>query len=58
VSGKVVNKSADEYDLDFERFESGEKNINYDGNQNTKFKTLIDQMTTLTIALDRIKENN
>ena len=54
VNGSEVNKSADTYNLDFERFESGEKNINYDVNLKTKFKELIGRIT----ALIRVFEKN
>ena len=47
LSNKPKRKYADVYDLDFEKFDNGRKNIYYAYNQRTKFKALIDQTTSL-----------
>lgn len=48
-------KYVDTYDLEFEKFDDGKKNVYYDYNQKTKLKTLID----LTVSLiDALKTRN
>jgi len=48
-------KYADTYDLAFEKFDDGKRNVYYDYNQKTKLKTLID-LTVLLI--DELKTKN
>jgi hypothetical protein len=45
-------KYADMYDLGFKTFEDGTKNIYYDDNKKTKFKSLIDLTMTLIKQLE------
>lgn len=54
LGNQIVNKSADIFDLNYPKFDNGEKNINYDYNEATKFKALIDQLLTLTEYLKKI----
>ena len=46
-SKKPKYKSVDSYNLNFEKFENGRRNIYYTHNQKTKLKTLIDLTTVL-----------
>ena len=47
VGGKSVEKWYDTYDLNFIKFDNGQKNIYYDFNQRTKSNSLINQMNKL-----------
>ncbi len=47
VNGQSVEKWYDTYDLNFIKFDNGQKNIYYDFNQQTKSNTLIKQMNEL-----------
>jgi hypothetical protein len=42
--GNIVKKSADDFFLDFVKFDNGQRNINYRHNQRTKLKALIDMI--------------
>ncbi|HTE27748.1 hypothetical protein [Flavitalea sp.] len=55
VQRKLEYIYASIYDLDFNEFDNGKKNINYDYNQATKLKALIDLTTTF---IEEIKANN
>jgi hypothetical protein len=53
LNGVVTKKSADEFDLNFIKFDTGEMNINYEYNQKTKLKKLIDYTTVMTETFDK-----
>jgi hypothetical protein len=56
VKNKSVKKVTDIYDLEFEKFDDGKKNIYYSYNQNTKLKALIDKISNLLQQLDTDKK--
>ena len=47
LGGKSVEKWYDTYDLNFKKFDNGQKNIYFDFNEKTKSNTLINEMTEL-----------
>lgn len=49
-------KTVSVYDLDFKTFDNGKKNMYYNYNQNTKLKSLIDQITALIQTLNGEKK--
>jgi len=52
----IFEKSADNYNLDFVKFDNGHKNIYYNYNQHTLFKKLIDKTTQLIDNLAKSKK--
>jgi hypothetical protein len=52
IKNRIVRKTVDIYDLDFAKFDSGERNIYYRYNQRTKLKALIDKIVPLTKLLN------
>ena len=42
IKNELIHKTVSEYDLNFEKFDNGRKNIYYNYNQSTKLKRLID----------------
>jgi hypothetical protein len=47
IGSSAVDKSADTFDLDYSKFDTGQININYEYNQRTELKALIAQLLSL-----------
>ena len=56
VGPTIFEKSADEYNFDFVKFDNGRRNIFYNHNQLTLFKKLIDKTTRLIANLGTDKK--
>lgn len=52
----TINKDCDKYDIAFKRFDDGQPNTNWEYNQKTKLKMLIDIINKETNALEKIFE--
>jgi len=53
IQNKILLKKVSEYNLNFEKFDSGQKNIYYNYNQSTKLKELIDIINNSLSKVDK-----